>query len=395
MIVLKENGGIPRVVLLMMSVVAGITVANLYYNQPLLEMMRLELGVTEVAASMITVITQIGYALGLFLIVPMGDLYARRKIVVLCMLTACISALCISLAQQVLIVWGASAVLGASSIVPQLFIPVAGQFSRPENKTRNMGIVLSGLLTGILASRVVSGFVGEWLGWRTMYVIAALLMVGCCVVCLRFLPDMKQNFAGNYRSLMHTVWQLFTSHQRIRSYSIRAAFGFGSMLALWSCLAFHIAGPPFFEGSDKVGVLGLCGVAGALVASGIGNYIPRYGVQRFSVAGGIMQLLAWAIAYLCGDSYWGLIVAIIVCDLGVQCLQLSNQGACIEEIPEASNRANTIFMTIYFMGGSLGTFCAGIGWKTGGWGGVATVGASFSVVSLLVSLWIAKASVRR
>lgn len=382
---LKENGGIPRSLLLMMAIIAGISVANCYYNQPLLELISNDLHVSHASANLITVVTQIGYALGLCFIIPMGDLFSRRRIIIINMLTAAVMAVVVAVSQVVWTVWLASLIIGASSVIPQLFIPIAGQYSRPENKSRNMGIVLSGLLTGILASRMVSGVVGEWFGWRTMFVIAAVLMVLCMIVTLRILPDMQRNFSGTYGGLMRSVWDIVLTHSQIRVNAIRAAFGFGSMLAIWSCLAFHLAQPPYCAGSDMVGMLGACGIAGALVASGMGRLIPRYGILRFSVFGAVMQLASWAVAYFFADSYIGLVVAIILVDIGLQCQQLSNQSGCIQEMPEAANRANTIFMTTYFIGGSLGTFFSGLGWEYGGWQGVCVVGVLFAMASLGVS----------
>lgn len=386
MIQLKENQGIPRSMLLMMAVVAGFTVANCYYNQPLLELIRNDIGISEQYANLITVVTQIGYALGLCFIIPMGDLFSRRRIIVTNMMMAALMAIIIGVAQNVWMIWGASLVIGASSVIPQIFIPIAGQFSAPENKSRNMGIVLSGLLTGILASRVLSGFIGEWLGWREMFFIAAVLMVGCMVVTLLMLPEMKRNFEGTYPSLMHSVWKIFAGHPLIRLYSARAAFGFGSMLAIWSCMAFHLASPPFHAGSDMVGMLGACGIAGAVIAGDMGKYVPRFGVRKFSIVGALVQIAAWATAYLFRDSYIGLIVAIILVDIGLQCQQLSNQSGCIQQVPNAANRANTIFMTTYFIGGSVGTFCAGIGWEMAGWLGVSAIGGLFALCSLAITI---------
>lgn len=371
----------------MMSVVGGLTVANLYYNQPLLEEMRASVGVGEVEANLITVITQVGYALGLLLIVPMADMVSRRKIVITNMSVAVVMALLIALASNIWVVWVASLVIGACSVVPQIFIPMAGSFSRPENKSRNMGFVLSGLLTGILAARVISGYLGGWLGWRLMFGIAALVMLASLVVSLRMMPVMESSFKGSYWALIQTVGKIFASHRRMRIYSLRAAFSFGCMMAIWSCMAFHLAGEPFHAGSDMVGMLGLCGVAGAMAASGIGKYIPRYGITRISCLGNGLQIVAWLVAYFFGDYYMGLIVAIILVDIGAQCLQLSNQSGCLKEVPEASNRANTIFMTSLFAGGSIGTFCAGIAWNSFEWLGVCGVGILFALGSVCVTLF--------
>lgn len=382
---LEPNGGIPRHIIVLMAAMAGLTVANLYYNQPLLEMIRADMATSSSMANLISVITQVGYAIGLLFIIPSGDLFSRRKIIVVCMVVATLMAATIAMAQDIYTIWAASLVMGACSIVPQLFIPIAGQFSKPENKARNMGYVLSGLLTGILAARVVSGMVGEWLGWRMMYFIAGGVMIACLALTLWMLPQMQQNFSGTYAGLMKSVVRIFLEHPKIRLNSIRAAFGFGSMLSFWACLAFHLADEPFRAGSDSVGYLGICGIAGAMVASGIGKYIPRYGVRWFSTVGALGQIAAWLTAYFLGFTYTGLILAVILVDIGLQCQQLSNQSACIQEVPEASNRANTIFMTTYFIGGSLGTFCAGLGWQAAGWMGVCIVGILFAAISLGIS----------
>lgn len=383
---LKENEGIERSLLLTMAVIAGLTVANCYYNQPLLEMIRHDMGVSQHAANLITVVTQIGYALGLCFLIPMGDLYSRRRIIVINMSVAAVMAVIIAFAQKVWIVWGASLLLGACSVIPQFFIPIAGQYSEKKNKSRNMGIVLSGLLTGILASRVISGYVGEWLGWREMFIIAALIMIVCMILTLKIMPQIDSNYIGTYRGLMKSVFHIVANNARIRLYAIRAAFSFGSMMAIWSCLAFRLAQAPFFSGSEMVGTLGMCGIAGALAASGLGKLVNQWGIRRISLYGACLQLGAWTTAYLFGDTYMGLIVAIILVDIGLQCLQLSNQSGCIQEMPEASNRANTIFMTTYFIGGSFGTYCAGLAWTHEGWMGVCAVGAVLAAISLSITI---------
>ena len=383
---LKENKGIERSLLLTMAVIAGLTVANCYYNQPLLEMIRHDMGVSQHEANLITVVTQIGYALGLCFMIPMGDLYSRRRIIVINMSIAAVMAVFIAFSQRVWIVWGASLLLGACSVIPQFFIPIAGQYSEKKNKGRNMGIVLSGLLTGILASRVISGYVGEWLGWREMFIIAALIMIVCLILTLKIMPQIDSNYVGTYRGLMKSVFHIVANNARIRLYAIRAAFSFGSMMAIWSCLAFRLAQAPFFSGSEMVGTLGMCGIAGALAASGLGKLVNQWGIRKLSLYGACLQLVAWTTAYLFGDTYMGLIVAIILVDIGLQCLQLSNQSGCIQEMPEASNRANTIFMTTYFIGGSFGTYCAGLAWTHEGWMGVCAVGAVLAAISLSITI---------
>ena len=392
---LTPNGGIPRGTLFAMAVIGGLTVANLYYNQPLLEAMRQSLGATELQANLITFITQLGYAAGRVLVVPLADKVSRRKIITVNMSVAVACCLVIALTCNLWLIWSASLVLGCNSVVPQMFIPVASHFSKPENKSRNMGIVLTGLLSGVLGARVLSGYVGEWAGWRAMFAIAAVIMAACLICMLRTLPAMPSSFDGSYGKLMRSIGSIYHRYPTIRVYALRGGLSFGSMMAVWSCMAFHLAGEPFHAGSEAVGMLGLCGLAGATAASGIGKYIPRFGIERFCLVGNILQFAAWIVAYLFSDSYAGLVMAIILVDVGAQCYQLSNQSGCLALIPEATNRSNTIFMSHLFAGGSLGTLCAGVAWNYGGWTAVCLVGLAFTLMLSVVNVLFHKAQARR
>ena len=260
-------------------------------------------------------------------------------------------------------------------------------FSRPENKGRNVGVVISGLLTGILASRVISGFVGEVLGWREMYFIAAGMMLLCAIAALKVLPDIRPTFQGKYSDLMKSLFSLIKDYPALRIYSIRAGVAFGSFLAMWSCLAFKMGEAPFYANSDVIGILGLCGIAGALTASFVGKYVKKVGIRNFNFMGCGLFLLAWASLYFCGSTYAGIIAGVILIDIGMQCIQLSNQTSIFDICPSASNRVNTIFMTTYFIGGSLGTFLAGSCWQAWGWAGVAGIGTTLTMLSLLITIY--------
>ena len=385
MLQFQPDQGIPRRILIMMAVLAGFTVANLYYNQPLLELICRDTGITQVQANLITVFTQTGYALGLLFIIPLADMLPVRRITVTAMLLAAASAFVMASVNNIWLLWISSLTLGLCSIVPQLFVPMATLYSEPQNKSRNMGLVMSGLLTGILSARFISGYIGSWLGWRGMFYIVSVFMVIGLAVILVMLPQATQTFKGTYRELMRTVGHIFITQPRIRLYSFRAAMGFGSLLPIWACLAFHLAQPPFMAGSDMVGMLSICGVAGALAASGVGKYVPKVGVRRMSVIGSLSQLAAWVVAFLYGHTYAGLIAAIILVDVGAQCLQISNQSGSLQQLPQATNRVNTIFMTTFFVMGSLATFCAGQSWSIAGWTGVCLVGATFPVIAIVLS----------
>ena len=382
---LIENEGIPGYLLLILAIISGLAVANLYYNQPLLNDICRDLKVSEFTANLIPMVTQIGYACGLLFIIPLGDLYNRRNIIVVNFSLLSLSMVSIALSGNIGLVLASSLITGICSVMPQIFIPIASQFSKPEHKSKNVGVLVSGLLTGILGSRVISGIVGEYWGWRTMYYIAAVIMFVCIFVVIRVIPDMTVNYKGTYKELMQSLMKIFRQRPDIRLSSLRAGLCFGSFLCLWTCLAFKLSGAPLYAGNNVIGMMGLCGVAGALTASIVGRYVRILGVKRLNYIGCIIIIVAWGIMYFLQNTYTGFIVGIMLMDVGMQCVQLSNQTYVLTSVPNASNRVNTIFMTTYFVGGALGTFLAGSFWHYMQWAGVVIVGVSLTIVSLLIT----------
>lgn len=382
---LKPDTGLPAILIALLAVMAGISVANIYYCQPLLNLISAEMGIDSFRVNLMPVLTQIGYALGLLIIVPLGDMINRRRLVLLSFLIIMVPLIAISLSRNLYVLLGASFLTGFFSVSPQVFMPFVSQFARPEEKERKVGLILSGLLTGILASRVISGYVGHLFGWRSMFIIAAAMMgISALVIALTF-PNVKPNYNGRLSGLMASIVRLAKDNPRSLVYSVRSGFCFGSFLGLWACLAFRIKEAPFFQGSDVVGMLGLCGIAGALTASNVGKYIPRFGVERVNLTGDLLIGLAWIILLFFDSSYAGLIAGIIIIDIGMQCIQLSNQSATMKLAPGAASRMNTIYMVTYFIGGSLGTFLAGTFWSLWGWLGTISAGILLLFSSLTVT----------
>jgi len=383
---LKRDQGIPANILWTMAIIAGVSVANLYYNQPLLNMIREELHITEFQANLVSTCTQVGYALGLFFIVPLGDLIKRKNIVLTNFILLIVALIVFGLAHHLWLILAASLVTGICSIVPQIFVPIAAEYSRPKNKGQNVGVIISGLLIGILASRVFSGFIGAYLGWRAMFFIAAGLMLVSAIVILMVLPEINPGFKGNYKTLMSSIVFLVRKHPVLVIYSSRAALAFGAFLGMWSTLAFKMKLAPFYADSNVIGMLGMCGIVGALSASFIGKYVKQVGVRTFNVVGGLCMLLAWAMLLVGENTFYAIIPGIILLDIGMQCFQLSNQTSLFEIAPDASSRINTIFMTIYFIGGSVGTLLAGIAWHIKQWHGVVFMGMLLILASLMITL---------
>lgn len=382
---LKPNEGIPSSLVALLAVMAGVSVANLYYCQPLLNLIREDTGLTEFQVNLMPVFTQIGYALGLLFIIPMGDLYNRRSTILICFGALFFSLLTIAFSNSVTMLI-ASFITGVFSVAPQIFIPFVSQFSRKEEKERKVGLVLSGLLVGILGSRVASGYVGDIFGWRTMYGIAAGLIAISAVIVMKTFPYVEPTFNGRFIKLMSSIFRLVKENPKAVTYSVRSGLIFGSLLGMWACMAFRMKEAPFFQGSDMVGLLGLCGIAGALTASNAGKYITRYGVEKVNACGVSLVLLAWIIMGLFQNYYVGIIAGVIIIDIGMQCVQLSNQSATMKLCPQASSRMNTIYMVTYFIGGSFGTFLAGTMWVKFGWYGTVFAGLSMVIASILFTL---------
>lgn len=387
---LKENQGLPASLLWTLAIIAGISVANLYYNQPLLNRISRDLQTSEFTANLIAMITQIGYAIGLLFIIPLGDLFKRKTIILINFTVLVVSLLTIALTPYIHLILFTSLLTGICSVMPQIFIPIAAQFSTPETKGKNVGMIVSGLLTGILASRVVSGIIGEYLGWRFIFFVAAGMMVICVIIIMRVLPDIPCNFKGRYSDLMKSLFSLVMEYPQLRISSLRAGIAFGSFLALWTSLAFKMEQAPFFAGNNIVGLLGLCGIAGALTASYIGNYVQVLGVKRLNYIGCGLIFAAWFSLYSGQNSYVGIIIGIFIIDIGMQCIQLSNQTTIFSLNPKAANRINTIFMTTYFIGGSIGTLLAGIFWHWFGWQGVVGTGITLATCSFMINIFSKK-----
>lgn len=382
---LRENQGIPAPLLALMAVATGLSVANCYYNQPLLSSMAKDFAVSDFSASMVATLTPIGYMLGLVFVIPLGDLLPRKRLILINYLISACALLAIALAPNIYWVWGASLLAGASSVMPQFFIPLVSYNSTPNHKVRNVGIIQACLLIGILGSRVVSGLLADVWGWRSVYWVACVLMLGCFLAIHKTFPALPKSSQGNYRSLMKSLSRLFLKYPYLRIASLRAALAYGSFFALWSCLAFRMKQAPFFASDDIIGALGLCGLAGASTVVFISGYIRKYGARFFSLAGGCVILAAWLLAFWGDGSYLWLIIAILLIDAGMQSVHLANQTSVVALDESAINRVNTVYMTIYFLGGSAGTFVSGLSWQHFGWTGVVGAGIAFAVASLLVN----------
>ncbi len=379
----STQSGISKTVIWSMSIISGLVVANNYYNQPLLGLIAKDFSVSESAAGKISVLTQLGYAFGLLLIVPLGDKFLRKKLILIDLVLVFAALLWMTFATELWMLYAASLLIGTTSVIPQLFVPIAAELSSEKDKAANIGLVVSGLLLGILLSRFVGGIVGELWGWRSMFGIAAGLMLLVWVFVYKMLPELQPNFKGTYLELMNSVLQLAKTQPVLQLASFRGAMAFGSMCALFTTLVFHMERPPFEVGASVVGSFGLAGAVGALAAAKVGSLQNKMSINRIILYALLILIGSWGFTYFAGNTYWGLIIGVILIDLGVQSSHIMNQTNYFLLKTNAVNRLNTVYMVSYFIGGSLGTFFASLAWQYAQWEGVCLVGITMGLLALI------------
>lgn len=371
-----------RSTLWLMTIATGVIVGNNYYNQPLLGLMARDFGVPESNISNIAMLTQIGYAMGLLLLVPLGDRLKRRQLILWDMVFIILSLAGMILAPTVGWLFVASFMVGFTSIAPQLFVPMAAELAPKEKQSAYIGMVMSGLLVGILLSRVISGFVGEYLGWKAMYAIAIGFMLILGALIYRKLPEVHPSFSGSYGELMRSLIFLFRTQPVLRLAAFRGAFAFGGFSAFWTTLVFHLEEAPFHAGPSVAGSFGIIGAAGALAAAVVGRIAAKTSPNRIILVAILIMLLSWGIFYIGGYTYIGLIIGIILIDLGLQSMHIMNQSSFFALQLNANNRLNTVYMVSYFIGGSTGTFVGAQAWKYYQWPGVVSTGVLFTLLTL-------------
>ncbi|MFR9166732.1 MAG: MFS transporter [Dysgonomonas sp.] len=388
---IEKNGNkLSKGVLLLMTVSACMVVANNYYNQPLLGDIARQFNVPEETANKVATTTLLGYAGGLFLLVPLGDMFKKKKIVIVDFILIILSLLSFAFSTSIEMMMVSGFFIGLSSVVPQMFVPLAAQLSDPRERSKNVGIVMSGLLVGILGSRVFSGIVGDHYGWKTVYYIAAAAMVVLWILIILFLPDVKPTFFGTYKGLMKSMITLIKKRPDLRIAAVRGALSLASFQAFWTTLTFHLEREPFNAGSDIAGMLGIVGIGGAIAASLVGRVADRVNKNHLITAATLLMVFAWLFFGLWGFTYAGLIIGIFILDIGLQSIHITNQSIIFSRDENATNRLNTVYMTCYFVGGSLGAYVGGKAWAMYGWNGVVLTGGTLVVVLLALHLFFSE-----
>ncbi|MEX1827383.1 MFS transporter [Luteibacter sp. CQ10] len=377
-------GAIGRGTLFAMALAAGLAVASIYYNQPMLGVMSEAFHDARVGG-WIPTLTQLGYAAGLLFLLPLGDMLERRKLIVVQFGVLALALVVMAIAPGLAVLALASVLVGAAATVAQQIVPFAAILSPPEKRGAAIGTVMSGLLTGILLSRTLAGLVSSMAGWRAMFWLAVPLAVLGAVLMARSLPAHHPAKRLRYGDLLGSLVHLWRDEPVLRRAAVTQALLFASFSAFWTTLALRLAQPPLNLGAASAGLFGIVGAVGVAMAPVAGRVADRRGPAPVIALGAAATIVAWLVFGL-SSGLVGLVVGVIVLDFGVQISLVSNQHVIYGLHPEYKSRLNTLFMTTMFVGGAIGSLLASVAWGHGGWLAVCVLGGVLPVGSLLLSL---------
>ncbi len=371
---------------------AGLSVANLYYSQPMLGVLSADLGSDATAVGLIPTLTQLGYALGLLFLAPLGDRFDRRRLILAKLALLVLALLAGGLAPGLQPLLAASLLTGLTATVAQDLVPAAAALAPAERRGRMVGTVMTGLLLGILLSRVVSGVVAEAFGWRAMYGLAALSIVGVALAVWRGLPSFPPTTRLGYLALLGSLGELWRRHGALKRATLAQGLLSVGFSAFWSTLALLLHGGAFHLGSAAAGAFGLAGAAGALAAPLVGRLADRRGPERVARLGIALAALSFAsllaLPLLPTTGQLALIaVAAVGFDLGVQATLIAHQSQVYGLAPEARSRLNAVLFTGMFVGMASGAALGALLLARVGWSGVAGLALLASLLALAVRLW--------
>ncbi|MFJ9852891.1 MFS transporter [Streptomyces sp. NPDC101150] len=376
-----------RRVVILFAVACGAAVANVYFSQPLLVTMGHDLAMSPALVGSVVTLTHVGYGLGLFFLVPLGDVADRRRLVVAQLLLLVVALTVVAVARTAAVLLAGMAATGLLAVVTQTLVAFAASLAPPAGRGRVVGLVTSGVVSGILLARTASGVLADLAGWRSVYLASASLTALLALVLYRVLPrpTAAAPNALRYGQLLRSTIALFAREPLLR---LRALFGllvFAAFSTLWSSVALPLSEAPYFLPHSAIGALGLIGVAGALAATVAGRLNDR-GLSRRTTGIALALLAAsWLPLAFTRSSLWALFAGVILLDLAVQAVHVTNQTLIYALHPDAGSRLIGGYMVFYSIGSATGAIAATSLYTAAGWGAVCALGAAFSCLGLV--LW--------
>jgi predicted MFS family arabinose efflux permease len=371
-------------VVLLFSVACGLAVGNVYYAQPLLDAMAEAFGMSPASIGIVITLTQIGYGIGLVLLVPLGDLLNRRRLIVSQTLLSAAALLMIALAPNSLWLLLGMTLTGLLAVVTQVLVAYAATLAEPAQRGRVVGVVTSGIVVGILLARTVAGGMADLAGWRAIYVLSAGLTLLMAVLLFRVLPkDEQAQPTTTYAALIASVFSLFREEPVLRQRAILALLTFASAMVLWTPMVLPLAAPPLSLSHSEIGLFGLAGAAGALAAARAGHLADRGLGQWVSGLSLVLMLGSWLPIALTQSSLWALLLGVITLDLGLQAVHVTSQSMIYSVRPQAQSRLTAGYMLFYSIGSALGSIASTAIYASAGWVGVCLLGAGINAVALV------------
>jgi predicted MFS family arabinose efflux permease len=370
-----------RPALLLLAAIAGVSVANLYYAQPLAAMMAGSLRVSASGIGLALMLCQVGYALGMLLLVPLGDGRERRGLMLVTALGASGMLLLVAAAPSFPALAVSCLLLGFASCLPQMALPFAVGLVPLAERGRAIGLVMGGLLAGILLSRTVSGTLAAVIGWRATFACASALMVVVAIALRAALPRQEPEQPLPWATIVRSLAGVVRGQPVLRRHSLVGACGFASFSVFWSTLSFHLE--RLGHGSSTAGLFGVIGVVGIAAAPIVGRLSGTVRPTHINVAGLVCVVLGFGVLGAGNASLLALGLGVVLLDVGVQASHLANQTIIFGLNPALRNRINAVYMVSYFIGGALGTIAAAAVWERWGWMGVSVLGAGFAGLGLL------------
>ncbi|MFP1926735.1 MFS transporter [Lonsdalea quercina] len=384
------NTAIPRpqtlspALTLLMSAATGLMVASNYYAQPLLDAIANAFMLSPNQAGFIVTTAQLSYAVGLLLLVPLGDMLERRGLIIGMSLLSAAGMLITASSSSLWMMLLGTALTGMFSVAAQVLVPLAATLASPETRGKVVGTVMSGLLLGILLARTLAGALASLGGWRLVFWVASVLMIVLSLLLWRALPRYKQDNQLNYPQLLASIFHLMMTYKPLRIRSILGGLTFANFSILWTSMAFLLSAPPYRYSEGVIGLFGLAGAAGALAATRAGRLADRGHAKTVTTVGLIVLALSWIPIAAGMHSILLLLIGILALDLTVQGVHVTNQSIIYRDMPEARNRLTSGYMTAYFIGGALGSMLSAMMFQHFGWLGVSIAGFLTSLTALVV-----------
>ncbi|MFJ8461308.1 MFS transporter [Lysinibacillus xylanilyticus] len=373
-----------RTVTLLFATACGMSVANIYFAQPLLDQLSNEFNIDHSTIGVVITITQIFYGLGLLLLVPLGDLLNQRRLIIGQMLLSTTALVIVGTASFSVMLFTGMALVGLLAVVTQTLVAFAATMASPTERGRVVGIVTSGIVIGILLARTFAGLLTDLTGWRSVYLVSAALMLVMVCMFLKVLPKVEREVKSlPYHQLIKSVFTLFVQERTLRIRSVLAMLIFANFSILWTSLVLPLSAPPLALSHSVIGAFGLVGVAGALAATQAGKLADRGYGQRTTGIALILLLISWLFINYLEQSLLALIVGIVLLDLAVQAVHVTNQTMILPLRTEARSRLTAGYMMFYSIGSAGGSIASTQMYAHFGWGGVCFLGALISAFALI------------